>query len=783
MPPKQVGVDHDVEKLDKRTGRPTHITFEPGANEPGLIPQTTSGIGHRRSRRSRSRSRDSVNSHHSSTSGIPIDFRTLSIQVSESQGVTSEELKENDIKKSVKSSKAEDHDYFTKLDFHLLSPEQICRQLNVSFDQGLSASSASTRLQHNGKNVIAQRRENYWRRVLGYVFGGFCSVLWIGVIIFFLCWRPLSSPPSITNLALAILVIIVIFLQASFSAFQDWSTRRVMNSILALLPSEALVLRDGELVKISAADLVVGDIVQISIGNKVPADLRLLESSGDIRFDRSVLTGESDEIDGAIDSTNQNFLETRNIALMGTNVTNGNGVGIVILTGGRSVMGRIAKVSTGVKDKPTLIQREIARFVKIIVCLTIILASLILFTWVGWLHTDHPSFMNIVAMLNDVMGCVVAFIPEGMPIGVALTLMMIARRMKAAHVLPKGLSTVETLGCVNVMCSDKTGTLTKNRMSVKSVGLVDQEFELNEFSEAFQQEKTPRPFIELHRGSILCNDASFTPTTLNQPADERHTHGNSTDGAVLRFAEAVKPGKSVLQENTRLFQIPFNSKNKWMLTLHGTLNTHSGENSATQPYLIYVKGAPDVLLPKCGSYWSGKTNDVQPLTDSARQSLVTFQEKLSRRAERVILLCQRYYTPREALHSNYFTDEIVNECLRQLTVVGVFGIIDPPRLETAQTVASCRRAGIRFFMVTGDFGLTAAAIAKDIGIFTGNGGPDLVQHLNSRHESPEENQTMERTGRSLLVEGSQMHFLSQSDWDEICQYEEIVFARTTPDQV
>lgn len=183
--------------------------------------------------------------------------------------------------------------------------------------------------------------------------------------------------------ALAILVLIVIFLQASFSAFQDWSTQRVMNSILQLLPAEALVLQDGQFARMRATELVCGDVVQISIGDKVPADLLLLSHSSDIRFDKSILTGEADEIEGTVDSTDENFLESRNIALMGTMVTNGNGIGVVILTGPRSVMGRIAKATNGVNNESTLIHKEITRFVFIIVGLTICLALMILMTWVG----------------------------------------------------------------------------------------------------------------------------------------------------------------------------------------------------------------------------------------------------------------------------------------------------------------------------------------------------------------------------------------------------------------
>ncbi|KAH6617713.1 hypothetical protein B0J18DRAFT_445970 [Chaetomium sp. MPI-SDFR-AT-0129] len=789
--PTGITFDNDATDLrENREGRETRI---------GRLSHSRSRSRHRR-RRSRSTGSNGTSATAAAAaaanSGVPIEYRTLSIQVAESQQLQALTDDIADLKGKHASTAAGkkgglkgDEDYFANLQFHQLTPDQICQQFNVSSSQGLSPDRAAQRLAHDGANTLPRPTTNYAKKLFWYLFGGFCSVLWVGVIIFFLCWRPLSNPPSATMLALAILVIIVIVLQAGFSAFQDWSTVRTMSAIMDLLPAETVVLRDGQKIRIPATELVGGDIVFLEMGNKVPADMRLLRHSGDLRFDRSVLTGESDEIEGAVDCTDPNFLESRNIALLGCLVCNGSGVGVVVLTGPRTVMGRIAAAAAtagGTKgEKPTLIQREITRFVRIIVCLTVVLALLILLTWVGWLRVQHQGYMDVVAMLNNVMGCVVAFIPEGMPVAVALTLMMVARRMKAVNILPKGLSTVETLGCVNVICSDKTGTLTKNEMRVTSVALVDEE--LASPAEVYQTSRFVQSAAALYRAADLCHAASFDPTSLHLPPTERTVQGNATDGAVLRFVAGGMPsnegdsggGKNQYPKKPSSdFEIPFNSKTKWMLTMYR-------RNETDSEYQTYVKGAPDILLPACTTFWSGKTDSIQPLDAAARAAFQAIQDKRSRHAERVIVLCEKTMAPTNLPGTNAFRDEVAANAISNLTVVGVLGIMDPPRMETAATISECRRAGARFFMVTGDYGLTAAAIASQIGILTSPRDPDGFDQIREKSvESVDSTESAEHNTNhhSLLLEGPQIARLSDDDWDIVCRYQEIVFARTTPEQ-
>ncbi|ANB11344.1 Ca(2+)/Mn(2+)-transporting P-type ATPase PMR1 [Sugiyamaella lignohabitans] len=699
---------------------------------------------------------------------LVIAYRTLSLQVAESY--------HSDNYSPKKSKDAEDEEYFEKIDFQTKEASILCQSFNVDESRGLDSDSAAKRLQRDGPNTLTQKKPNYFWKLFNYVFGGFCSVLWVGVIIFFICWRPpLSNPPSATNLALAVLILIVILLQALFSALEDWSTSKVMNSILDLLPAECVVIRDGEHVSKPASELVVGDIVILSSGNKVPADMRIIDASDDLKFDRALLTGESEEIAGTSEVVDDTFLEAHNIALMGTHVTNGKAKCLVLLTGHRTVIGRISTLTSNKKATTTLIQKEINRFVLIIICLTVTLVVIILITWAAWLRKDHFAFINVAGILVNCMGCVVAFIPEGMPVAVTLTLSLVARRMKDKNILPKSLSTVETLGVITVLCSDKTGTLTENKMFVQSVGFADSDMTVDE---ALRVDiRSDIAMNKMHQASLLCNDASYDQTTLGLPISERTIIGNATDGAALRFASSLSA--STHENLEQVFSIPFNSTNKWMMTLYRDIDQKSDELT------IFCKGAPDVILKSCTSYYSVADQCVKELDPETRQNIVHLQESWSSQGQRVIAVCTRQYSPVGYPASNGFAEELVANCFSDLTIIGLLGIIDPPRSDIPHTVSECRRAGSRFFMVTGDFRLTAVAIARQVGIITTQRDPETFADIENRVQAAGEGATWSREEfrvSSLVLEGRDLEAATEDHWNIICCYEEIVFSRTTPEQ-
>ncbi|KAG0098849.1 hypothetical protein BGZ93_010104 [Podila epicladia] len=765
---------------------------------------------------------------------VPIEFRTLSVHVTETQrsgkggffkkDTKGKQKKENDL--------ASETDYFATVDFHKLTSAELALRFNSNEALGLPQNEAQRRLQANGPNSLNARKPNYVKKVLGYVFGGFCSVLWVGVATFLICWQPpLSNPPNVTNLALAILVMFVIFLQASFSAFQDFSTARVMSSILDMIPSECTVFRDGQLVKIPASSLVIGDRVHLSLGNKVPADLRLIQVSNDARFDRAILTGESEAIEGATVSTDDNFLESKNVAFMGTHIIQGSAVGMVVLKGSDTLMGRINKLTSGRKEKVSIISQEISRFVRIIVCLTVLLALLILIVWAAKIRPSYPDFMPPAILLVTLMGCVVAFIPEGMPVCVSLTLLMIARRMRTNNILPKALTTVETLGCVNVICSDKTGTLTENKMFVTNFAFLNQESTPEEAQAKIQKESKPNglpqpedsPQIlalrQLQLATLLCNNATFDQETINLPIPERRVLGDATDSALLRFSSQLSDTSILASCFKRTMEIPFNSRNKWMMavyegsakqpqvikTLFGNdITNTSAAKSEKENNLVFVKGAPDVLLPYCTSFLAAGSNMPQPLSDEWISELSRIQMAWSRRGQRVLMLCKGRYNAYTAQHdakgagsSAGAQEELARQGLQELCILGLVGIMDPPRPEIKDTIASCRRAGARFFMVTGDFGLTAAAIARQIGLFASNREPDTYDDIMDPKKNKESvsAESLEdglgeyeigrprfHEGTSLVLTGSDLTKMSPGEWDLVCAYEEIVFARTSPEQ-
>ncbi|KAF8577540.1 sodium-potassium ATPase [Ramaria rubella] len=752
----------------------------------------------------------------SPTARIPVEFRTLSIHVDTIDSKGSKKKKHS--KGAVKDLAA--------LDWHTISVSTILQRLSVSPSTGLDADQASRRLSTYGANKMSPPPRNMFKKVAEWLFGGFGSLLLGASIVCFIAWKPLGNPPLASNLALAIVLLIVLLLQAVFNAWQDFSTSRVMSSIKNLLPSTVTVIRNSAQVNIPSEQLVPGDLVVIGMGMKLPADLRMIECTGDCLFDRSILTGESEPVPATVDKTDDNFLETKNIALQGTHCTSGSGKGVVIQTGDLTVFGRIATLSAQTSTHLTTLQREILRFVLIIASLATTVAIILVVVWAAWLRRSFPDYINVPNLLIDVVSVMVAFIPEGLPIAVTISLAKVAGTLSKNKILCKSLSIVETLGAVNVICSDKTGTLTQNRMHVQNVAMYGLELDPDELRDRVLHGRigtkasrddpnlaVKAPVSDAARENLaqfaavagICNAATFSAGESEKPLQIKNIIGDATDSAILRFAESITPIEKNLKIWQEVHKVNFNSKTKYMLKLSKLSPEYAVVSPLPAPialwddfspadYLLTVKGAPEVLFPRCSYVLPPGGGVPLRLTPELLAQIVATQESWASLGRRVLVIARKIIRdeelPKDVQKNRQALAESVNELNEDLVIVGLVGLIDPLKEDIVDTVRICRGAGIRFFVVTGDHPATAVAISGQAGIVSNvknihhlsNLDPKLPLAQIPPYVPVAQDDDDPRPMKSIVITGSDMTKFSGTQLDQLCTYDEIVFARTSPEQ-
>jgi sodium/potassium-transporting ATPase subunit alpha len=350
--------------------------------------------------------------------------------------------------------------------------------------------------------------------------------------------------------------------------------------------------------------------------------------------------------------------------------------------------------------------------------------------------------------------------------------------MRKNKILCKSLKTVETLGSVSVICSDKTGTLTKNRMTVTDIYAAGEEFTpdtardimavgRSEKNLAAPSKKRETIVDQVRICAGLCNSGEFDAATMNLPIAERTINGDATDQAVLRLSESLGSVAELRRDYKKVFEIAFNSKNKFMVRLMTPADQSATSNNTT----LMIKGAPDILLPRCELVLNEK-NEAVPLSDAQRRRIEYIKDGWSRQGKRVILMARK---PTVAPFSSNAEKEVLVAARQGLTFVGIVGIVDPPRDEIPEVVRILRGASVRIFMVTGDFKLTAQAIAEECGIISNPMMVDDISALNREAKVPS-------TAQAIVLSGPELITLNETQWDQLCMYQEIVFARTTPEQ-
>ncbi|EPZ34560.1 P-type ATPase, A domain-containing protein [Rozella allomycis CSF55] len=699
---------------------------------------------------------------------LVVDFRSISLSVTQTIEKHSSEKK---------GDKAEDH--VRAIDVHKLSANQVFTRYSTHPTLGLEKA-ALERLANGPKNRINTPRPNPILKVMNFVFGGFNSLIWIAMILCFVSYQPLGgNDPQIINLGIAFLLLLVIVACSTFYGLVDWKAMKSMNAIMNLIAERAIVTRDGQKIEVDADELKVGDIVELSLGQRVPADLYLFEVSPDVRFDRSILTGETDAIPGTVEMTDENPLETHNLAFSSTFVIQGSARGVVFAIGNETVVGNIVAMSSTGKIKLSRLQQELNTFTFRVAIAAIVMFIISIIWWATYLNTYHAGYATISTAIINAIGCLTSFVPEGLPICVALAMTVIARRMAKRKVLVKNLSTIETVGSMSVLCSDKTGTLTQGKMFVEGVRFADRDFYSGE-----DLMKTKGGELALKVG-YLCNDAAFEIEDEELPLEKMGIRGNSTDVAILRYSAVnLKPESSLDDENKIIYSVPFNSKNKWMMTI----------NQTKQGNFIYLKGAPDVLFKMCDKAMLSNGNIIN-LSDnnnnlSAKDLLLQAQREWSSSGRRVIVSCFKKINKSLPVKDDKLMEQAMKDEMNGFTVLCLTGIRDPPREDVPNAVQTMREAGVKVFMVTGDFRLTAEAIAKQIGIITSSIVDDheklfdsnLIQKYKNMklHEmKPNPNDPL----KAIVLTGDDVNKLSDDNWNVLfALYTEIAFARTTPEQ-
>merc|ERR1712025_1474318 len=643
----------------------------------------------------------------------------------------------------------------------------------MGVERGLTEAQAAKNLAEYGRNELTPHPTTpEWVKFCQNLFSGFACLLWLGAILCFLAYGIQASayeePPD-DNLYLGVVLTAVVTVTGVFSYYQESKSAAIMESFKNLVPQYALVRRDGEKVTITAAELTLGDIVEIKFGDRVPADIRVLEAR-QFKVDNSSLTGESEPQVRSPEFTHENPLETRNLAFFSTNAVEGTCVGMVVNIGDNTVMGRIAGLASGLASDETPIAKEIAHFIHIITGVAVFLGvSFFIIAFIlGYNWLDAVIFL---------IGIIVANVPEGLLATVTVCLTLTAKRMASKNCLVKNLEAVETLGSTSTICSDKTGTLTQNRMTVAHMWFDNKivEADTSEAQSGAQGSawKESSGWKTLERVATLCNRAEFKGGQEGVSVLKREVNGDASEAAILKCTELSNGNvMEYRKRNAKVCEIPFNSTNKFQVSIHET------EDKSDNRYLLVMKGAPERIVDRCSTIVVDGRE--LPMTEEWRNAFEAAYMELGGLGERVLGFCD-YVLPADKYPVGYpFDAEDVNFPLEGLRFVGLMSMIDPPRAAVPDAVSKCRSAGIKVIMVTGDHPITAKAIAKGVGIISE--GNETKEDI-AEQKGIDVKDVNPRDARACVVHGGEIKEMSEKQIDEILMYHtEIVFARTSPQQ-
>ena len=679
-------------------------------------------------------------------------------------------------------------------------------------ENGLSKEEVELRQKTYGPNSLPEPKQTpKIVKFLNEISSVFSILLWIAALLSFLAYG--LDTTDMGNMWLGVVIVIIILFTGFFSYIQNEKSGEIMDSFKSFSATTVVVTRGGQNVTVPANEIVKGDVVHIKTGEKVPADLRIFSIFGDLQFDNSPLTGESIAISATKEcgeKGKENALEATNLAFFSTNCKEGKGIGVCIRIGSETFMGKIADLASNAGSGETTLQREINHFIKMISVVCI--CSGVIFFIIG-LCIGYEIITNFIFSL----GIIVANCPEGLLSTVTVSLAITAKKMLKRNIMVKNLQSVETLGSITCICSDKTGTLTKNKMTVVHVfydGQIkktddmqknlrnenNEEIDMKVFSEndasfpifkfagvcgsigefltstpedylpvvqernKFQKENPQATVEEINEFAKKLREKYQPQYTeeFNRNIDDRYTNTDASESGIIKFFEKIEPINVVRQQYPIVFSdgnpvsIPFSSDLKYACYMR---------ECPDKTYMLAMKGAPERIFKRCSTYLIN--GQEHPISENFREKFVQANQAFALKGERVIGFAYKKLDPIKYPPGFHFeiekmgkssnrlpgADPRVNFPLRDLCFVGMVALEDPPRDGVREAVALCKKAGIKVIMVTGDQSLTAASIAHQIGIIE---DLDDTPELIQRRENLPTLEDAEAKSNTIIIEGSRL---------------------------
>ncbi len=573
--------------------------------------------------------------------------------------------------------------------WHNLTVQEVMGKLGVDPERGLSLEESSRRLEKFGKNVLPEgKKKTFLDRLIEQLLDPMIILLLVASIISIFVGEFVD----------AIAIIVIVVLNAIIGIYQEYKAESALDALKTLTTPHARVLRDGAIMDISIENIVPGDVILLEAGDKVPADVYIIESFG-LMVDESILTGESHSVmkESGIIEEDASLADRKNMLYMGTSIVKGRAKGIVVSTGSATELGKIASSLASMEEERTPLQKKMAQFSKklSVITLGIVAVVFLLGIYRGW-SSSINTFQLMLDQFMVAVSLAVAAVPEGLPAVMTLVLAIGVIEMASENAIVKKLAAVETLGSTTYICTDKTGTLTQNQMTVRRVW-VPSVGELEVTGEGYNptgeiKGQFTKELSLILQISVLCNDAH-----LKKIDNTWSVVGDPTEGALLVLAKKGSIDIAMLREECpRVGEVPFDSERKRMTTIHQC----DGKEYA------FSKGAVESILAI--STYIQEGDIVRKLTEADRKKILHMADNMAAMALRVLAFAYK------EVEGSYNGADVEGN----MVFVGLVGMIDPPRPEVPEAISMCKTAGIKVAMVTGDSPITAVAIAKEIGLMS-----------------------------------------------------------------